>query len=379
MIRVVLLSLALALSATAVPTVNVNVFGRQVVVDSSASASNDTLKPPPPGGLTANFTPPVYAPMSDFDFQSLNLALNQEYIELDWFHHALVQFSDEEFDAFGINAEDRYLIQYMAEQEVGHATAITNMLGPSAAQPCKYKYPFITVREFIEYNVRLTKWGEAGVYGFLEQLDSRPAANILLQSITVEARQQMAFRQFEGLFPMPFWHTTGITQNCPEGNPRIEWNNFPGLNITNQPTAIAYFNATEVGNSTIPAITHNRTIPLTEPGRTVFLEWEEPGRKVGYNESYITRSNASEPKFVAWISQFNTTYTPLTNITTTQSGGGAGVTTQPDGRIFGDNTAPTLNGTVFVLVTDQDVFVTPFNVSELDGHVVAGPATYLVG
>lgn len=50
---------------------------------------------------------------------------------------------------------------------------------------------------------QLTRWGESGVYGFLEHLNSRAAATLLLDSITTEARQQMIFRQFEGLFPMP--------------------------------------------------------------------------------------------------------------------------------------------------------------------------------
>jgi hypothetical protein len=42
------------------------------------------VKPPPgpAGGLGLNMTP-SYVYNSDFDFQSLNLALNQEYIELD--------------------------------------------------------------------------------------------------------------------------------------------------------------------------------------------------------------------------------------------------------------------------------------------------------
>ncbi|KAF8998981.1 hypothetical protein BDQ17DRAFT_771124 [Cyathus striatus] len=81
--------------------------------------------------------------MSGFYFQPLNISLNQEYIELDWFHHDLVQFSGEEFDTFGINSEDRYFIRYMAEQEVGHATALASMLGP--AKPCEYRCPFTTL------------------------------------------------------------------------------------------------------------------------------------------------------------------------------------------------------------------------------------------
>ncbi|KAF8991923.1 hypothetical protein BDQ17DRAFT_1224099, partial [Cyathus striatus] len=52
-------------------------------------------------------------------------------IELDRFQHNMVQFSDEEFDAIGINAEDGNLIRYMAERgsRVGHAIALTTILG----------------------------------------------------------------------------------------------------------------------------------------------------------------------------------------------------------------------------------------------------------
>ena len=60
---------------------------------------------------------------------SQSLALYQEYIELDLFHNSLARFSTEEFDAANITADDRYLLQFMAEQEVGHANLITNILG----------------------------------------------------------------------------------------------------------------------------------------------------------------------------------------------------------------------------------------------------------
>jgi len=58
-----------------------------------------------------------------------NLALNQEWIEVDLFHHGLAQFSVVEFQAAGLDAQDRFLIQFMAEQEAGHATMLTNILG----------------------------------------------------------------------------------------------------------------------------------------------------------------------------------------------------------------------------------------------------------
>ncbi|KAF5341905.1 hypothetical protein D9611_001971 [Ephemerocybe angulata] len=340
----------------------------------------------PEGGLGTNSTPPEYIPLSDFDFQSLNLALNQEWIELDLFHYGLARFSDEDFEAVGMTAEDRYLIQFMAEQELGHATLIGNILQGRGAKQCQYSYDFNTVREFIDFCQKLTRWGESGVYGFLEHLNSRAAATLLLDSITTEARQQMTFRQFEGLFPMPVWFETGITQSmawtllapyivsCPAENPRIEWQNFPALNITNNPDATPFVNNSIAGEDTSPAITRNRTQPLSAPGRTVNFTWESPGQTVSYNDSYTTSTSAGAPQFVAWISQLNTTYTPLENIQ-----GNSGSTVQPDGMVFGPGTAPVVNGTMFVMITDSDLYVTPFNLSMLNPHIVAGPAIYQSG
>lgn len=177
---------------------------------------------------------PIYHPFSDFDYQSFNLALYQKYIELDLFRHGLEQFSNAEFDAAGIGADERYLIQYMSDQEVRHAKLITNILGQeTAAVACNYTYPFTTVHEFVDFCQKLTWWGESGVAYFLSKLDSRATANLLFQSIEVEGRQQMVFRQFSGLFPMLFDFVPGIPQSmawtllapyissCPARNPRI--------------------------------------------------------------------------------------------------------------------------------------------------------------
>lgn len=113
------------------------------------SGSSDPFAPrrfSPAGGLgTDNSTIPYYHPLSDFDYQSLLLALNQEYIELDLFNYGLAKFSTEDFEAAGLDAADRELIHFMALQEVGHAELITNMLGESAPERCNYTYPFETV------------------------------------------------------------------------------------------------------------------------------------------------------------------------------------------------------------------------------------------
>lgn len=112
----------------------------------------------------------------------------------------------------------------------------------SLPKQCTYTYPFTTVREFIDFSRRLTRWGEAGTIGFLGHLDAQDAAALINDAIQTEGRQQMIFRQWEGLFPMPFQFTTSITQSmqwtllapyiatCPEGTPAVVWTAFPALN-----------------------------------------------------------------------------------------------------------------------------------------------------
>jgi hypothetical protein len=103
---------------------------------------NGTLNDPEPipyqpaGGLGTNGTEPVYRVQSDFDYMSILLGLYQEWIELDLFHNILATFSEADFTAAGLTPSDRFLIEFMADQEAGHATLLSNLLGgPGGATP----------------------------------------------------------------------------------------------------------------------------------------------------------------------------------------------------------------------------------------------------
>lgn len=300
----------------------------------------------------------------------------------------------------------------MADQEVGHATMLTNILGANAPVMCTYNYPYTTVQEFVDFCQKVTRVGESGVYGFLAHLDSREAATLLTQAITTEARQQIIFRQFEGLFPMPVWFEVGIPQSwawtllspyissCPANITRLAWQNFPALWVLSQPNP-ARVNGSSASNETMspwlnplksshlsrgdlclnhttagvncsPAVTQNRSLPLSQPGRKVFLQWEGPGRAVGPNNSYVTTTSAGSPKYVAWVTQLNVTYSDLT-----VTNSSFGWTIQPDVQTYAGD--PAINGTMFIAVTDDDPYLTPFNLSMINPHVVAGPALYQAG
>jgi len=372
----------------------------------------------PAGGLGTNGTEPVYRVQSDFDYQSVLLGLYQEWIELDLFQFILKSFAEDVFTAQGLTASDRFLIEFMAEQEVGHAQLLTNLLGGKAAATpqCTYQYPFVSLHGAFDFTQKLTRFGESGVWGFQAHLDSREVAQLLDQSIATEARQQLIFRQFSGLFPMPVWFETGIPQSwawtllapyiasCPADSKRLIWQNFPALTVLNQPNS-ARWNATQTpplevegfgpaapgapvqpdvscvdntaeGFSCLAAISQNRSIPLSYPGRRVMLAWDAPGQAVGPNASYVTATSAGAAQFVIWVSQLNVTYSPLENVMQLEKGW-TGETVQPDVSTYeGD---PAVNGTMFVALTDKMLPVTAFNLSAVNPNVVAGPFLYQAG
>jgi hypothetical protein len=367
--------------------------------------SKETCTNPTIGGLGTNGTLPRYMVNSDFDFESIALGLYQEWIELDLFNNGLAVFSADDFLAAGLTAEDRALIAFMAQQESGHATLLTNMLGERAPVQCTYNYPYTNVREFVDFNQKLTRFGESGVWGFINHLDSREVGQLLAQSIATEARQQMSFRQMLGLHAMPVWFETGIPQSwawtylapyiasCPANTTRLAWQNFPALHILNQPnpnrfsandTALnevtgnrtsdpskadipsdeSCVNLNATGYGCGPAISRNRSEPLSFPGKQIFLSWDAPGSPVGPNNSYVTSTSAGAPLYAAWVSQLNLTYTPLTT-----TGANTGYTFQPASEVYEGEGA--VNGTMFLAITDSDLFLTPFNLSMINPHVVA--------
>lgn len=182
--------------------------------------------------------------------------------------------------------------------------------------------------------------------------------------------------------------------SCPENTTRLAWQNFPALHVPNQaninrfspndtakwervgnrtsdpattdiPADESCVNLNVTGYGCGPAIAHNRSEPLTFPGKKIDLLWDAPGQAVGPNNSYVTSTSAGAPVFVAWVNQLNLTYTPLTI-----TGPNEGYTYQPAGEVYAGG-AGVVNETMFIALTDADIFLTPFNLSMINPHVVA--------
>ncbi|KXJ85577.1 hypothetical protein Micbo1qcDRAFT_127779 [Microdochium bolleyi] len=358
------------------------------------------LVPPgyqPLGGLGVNSSNPVYQVTADYDRQSLILALYQEWAELDFLHSGFASYTDELFEKAGLMAADRTLLGHMADQESGHISALTKLLGGSGPTRCSYNYPHQHVREYLDFGQKITRWGESLNYGFISHLESREAAQALMQSVSTEARQQMLFRQWNGLHPMPVVFEAGIPQSwawtflapyishCDAGIDRVVWQNFPKLTVINQPNPLR-LDASKSWNDTHndavgtqsnegvsyneacgqlcrPGIAHNRGRPLSYAGRDVFLQWDSPGEPVGPDNSYSTSSLAGSPLYAAWVSSTSVVYTPLLDIV-----GNSAHTYQPNATSYG---VSAVNGTMYIAVTDAKAEVLPFNLDRINPHVVA--------
>lgn len=330
---------------------------------------------------------PKYGAFSAFDWHSLNLGVHQELIELDLFNNIIAKFSVEEFKEAGLDEDDISLLRFFAQQEIGHAQVLSNLLGAKAPKLCEYEYPFKTVREALLFSEELTRWGESGVYGFLPSLDNRANAQILLQSITTEARQQYTFRQWLGSFPVPVWFETGTPQawawtllspyikSCPSHNTPVGFSIFPKLTIKNNPDLAAAGKA--AGGA---AISHN-TSALSYPGRKVYFEWDAPGKTQGpYKQTTEILADDHTPRHVAWLSQYNVTYSALEDVKKGDDGKYSGWTKQPGGAIFPDSgTQGVINGTMFTAITNSQTYYTPLNLSLINDHTIAGPALYQSG
>jgi len=182
---------------------------------------------------------------------------------------------------------------------------------------------------------------------------------------------------------------------------RLAWQNFPSLTVLNQPnpakndpnlgpaqsaTGSNPLNSSNIDDSNRcskdqderndcgPRISQNKSIPLSYPGRPIQFSWGNVNVTVGPNNSYVTSRSllADEPRYVMFVSQLNATYVPLVNVS-----GTSGSAIQPNMSTFmGD---PAVNGTMFVAITSQNPYVTPFNLSMVNPFVYAGPALYQAG
>ncbi|KAK1141671.1 hypothetical protein N8T08_008769 [Aspergillus melleus] len=299
------------------------------------------------GGVRTKGTTPVYNAKSDFDYESLALALYQEYIERDLFHDGLARFSEEDFTAAGLTAEDRYLIQFMVEQEVGHATMLTNILGAKAPKQCNYNYLYTTVQEFIDTSAKSSL--ASGIRGQSASVLGLDLAGTIHQLLSSRPDPSGLAELPSASYSKPAEPDPHQWEFCIQRDPRRRRHEpFNQLRHPQGPVMSQFHRRRNELQSCHHPQSHAAS--LSRPGRSVSLTWDAPGAHVGPNNSYVTSSQARE---VARL--FNRTCRRMLA------------------------TRPSTGLTVFIAITDSGLYLTPFNLSMINPHVVAGPALYQAG
>lgn len=125
-----------------------------------------------------------------------------------------------------------------------------------------------------------------------------------------------------------------------------------------------------------PAITRNRSIPLAYPGRPIHYQWGDDGEPIGPNDPYVaSRSElAMEPKYAMFVSQLNPTYLYVPLVNSTNKGPSA---VRPSVINFAGD--PAVNGNMFIVITSDNSYLTPYNLSMIDPCVCSGPMLYPAG
>jgi len=72
------------------------------------------------------------------------------------------------------------------------------------------QFQFHQCQKFHQFLSTVASFGEAGILGFLEHLDSRSAAQLTLETVAVDGRQKMGSRQLLGL---PTFFMAGLSQS----------------------------------------------------------------------------------------------------------------------------------------------------------------------
>jgi hypothetical protein len=132
-------------------------------------------------------------------------------------------------------------------------------------------------------------------------------------------------------------------------------------------------NSTVRGEDSRPAITQNRTTPLSYPGREVYLQWDHVNRTVGPNNSYVTSAAAKARPSTACgfrSSTLPTSRSPTFPVTLAWRYSQVSCSSDPYHieAVIADNVMdmstfagdPAANGTVFIAITDTWANNDPF-------------------
>lgn len=124
------------------------------------------------------------------------------------------------------------------------------------------------------------------------------------------------------------------------------------------------------------AVSTNRTA-LVQDNEKIHFKWENPGKAVGPDLSYTTVKTGKTAKYAMFLQSYNASFVPLTI-----TGENEGYAAYPSIPVFDTPltySGNAINGTSFIAIVDEKLDLTPYNLTLITKHMVAGPAIFQSG
>ncbi|KAI9843492.1 MAG: hypothetical protein M1838_002610 [Thelocarpon superellum] len=145
--------------------------------------------------------------MSANDTATLQLALYLEHLEYALYSQGYSNYSEAAFEAAGFPSGFRDSVNVIAQQELIHATTITQVLeenGVTPVPPCTYKFPSTDPVSFVDLSNMVTTVGIGAYIGGSTFVSDNPTLLTTAASIlTNEARHDAFLRAGVQLDPFP--------------------------------------------------------------------------------------------------------------------------------------------------------------------------------
>ncbi|KAK1232353.1 hypothetical protein PQX77_004517 [Marasmius sp. AFHP31] len=216
--------------------------------------------------LVAGLAVPLKREGNVTDVDVLNFALTLEHLENTFYHEALAKFSEAEFENAGYSDWVRGRFTEIAQHEQVHVDGITAAvkgMNGAPVQPCKYKFPYEDVGDFVALGNAFETVGSSAYSGAASFVNQKPVLTVAATILAVEAR-----------------HSSWISASVMDANP---WSGAFEVALTpNQVFTIAsaFIESCPSTNAPLPAKANPAlALSAAKPGEKTTLTFDASGSK----------------------------------------------------------------------------------------------------
>ncbi|KAI1332117.1 ferritin-like domain-containing protein [Xylariaceae sp. FL0255] len=180
------------------------------------------------------------------DVDILQFALTLEWLEATFYQQGFAMFSDDQFTALGLNAQQLADLKAVGASEQDHVGLLQSAIAQAGVQPvqqCTYNFGFTTAGTMVSTAAVLENIGVSAYLGAAPLVSSGSILSTAASILTVEARHQSFIRAATGIAVSPspldtalgpqavFSLAAPFISSCPGGS-NLALTAFPNITMT---------------------------------------------------------------------------------------------------------------------------------------------------